>query len=420
MQKNLNLRKYVDSMWPARFIVALIIGSCLLAACGSDGVSAAASTPSAANASQTAASSTPTSPSGNSSGKAIPTNNEPSGNAQKLQEQLKALRMVDQQHGWGLTATSILKTTDGGVHWYNVTPPNVRLGEQSTGTFMNNQYAWVVNSQPNSPITVLRTSDGGKSWQSSKINDPDSWAGDMPHFLNTHEGFIEIIAQGGPGAGSESVDIFHTSDGGQSWSKVSGTDQQSSGLPRGGIKSGISFKDSLNGWATGEEPTNYPWLYATHDGGKTWKLQSLPDLPNPSGGVAFHTTPPVFFGAQGLLPVYVTGELTANTTFHGLLLYKTIDGGKTWATTYLANHAALGTFDSDNLYIVDIQHAWASDRNTGTLYATSDGGRSWQAIAQHMGNIQEFSFVDTTHGWAVGDKSLLRTSDGGHTWQRIS
>ena len=37
---------------------------------------------------------------------------------------LTAIRMLDKAHGWALTSTSVLKTSDGGLHWTDVTPPN--------------------------------------------------------------------------------------------------------------------------------------------------------------------------------------------------------------------------------------------------------------------------------------------------------
>src|SRR2546421_12561390 len=37
------------------------------------------------------------------------------------------IRMLDKSNGWALTTSSILRTSDGGVHWRNVTPTNTVL-----------------------------------------------------------------------------------------------------------------------------------------------------------------------------------------------------------------------------------------------------------------------------------------------------
>ncbi len=74
---------------------------------------------------------------------------------------LTAIRMVDTKNGWALTASSILKTTDGGLHWNDVTPANAGLNPSARGQFMNTQDAWIAigpaNQQEGPGIAVLRT-----------------------------------------------------------------------------------------------------------------------------------------------------------------------------------------------------------------------------------------------------------------------
>src|SRR5260370_7193023 len=119
------------------------------------------------------------------------------------------IRMLDKSNGWALTTSSILRTSDGGVHWRNVTPTNTVLSPMAKGDFLSDKYAWIVNASQNNTISVLRTSDGGQNWQSTTIADPDSEILDMPHFLNTQEGCLEITP-GAPAPGIEGVTIFHT------------------------------------------------------------------------------------------------------------------------------------------------------------------------------------------------------------------
>ncbi len=70
---------------------------------------------------------------------------------------------------------------------------------------------------------------------------------------------------------------------------------------------------------------------------------------------------------------------------------------------------------------VDTQHGWVAGTS---IFATSDGGRSWRR--QYMGSatIDGFAFADRTHGWAWGagnggPSALLRTTDGGAHWLPI-
>jgi photosystem II stability/assembly factor-like uncharacterized protein len=131
--------------------------------------------------------------------------------------------MLDARSGWALTASTVLTTSDGGLHWHDVTPANAGLNTQAQGQFLNAQNAWIAigpaNQQEGPGIAVLRTADGGASWQRSTI--PDSLVSqvDVPHFLNSRQGWIEVSST--PGAGSARSDIWGTSDGGQNWSLLS-------------------------------------------------------------------------------------------------------------------------------------------------------------------------------------------------------
>ncbi len=185
---------------------------------------------------------------------------------------LLSIRMLDSSQGWALNENAVLKTFDGGLHWHCATPTSMRPGMTAGGTFMDLNNAWVVPEQQSlAGITIWLTHDGGQHWQNATIHGSQLEPIEPPHFLTTQQGWIEVATNGGPGAGSESVALFHTSDGGLTWSQLASTDDPRSGLSRGGLKSGISFKDALNGWATGHDASFTPWLYVTHDGGKTWR-----------------------------------------------------------------------------------------------------------------------------------------------------
>jgi photosystem II stability/assembly factor-like uncharacterized protein len=413
-----------NMLWMPFLMFILLAG--LLAACGTTSslgtgsTGGSTTTPSSPSPSSTAASPTAT------SGSVL------NGHGCAGQATLSAVRMLNASNGWALSADAILKTSDGGVHWNCVTPKDFayHIGMDARGAFLSdNLHAWVVPAtSSNNTVTILRTSHGGQTWQSSTLTASQPEVGDAPHFINTQEGWIELVTNGGPGAGSESVDIFHTSDGGQTWSRIASTDDPNSGLPRGGLKSGISFKDSLNGWATGEDASDTPWLYVTHDGGKTWGKQGLRDLPGAIGTqfttVHYATTPPVFFGNTGLLPVEVVGQLDQGpqAAVHGFMLYTSTDGGQSWATTWKANSGTLTTFQAtlQGLYIEDPQHAWAGNNQDRSLYGTNDGGQTWHKLADNVGQIVSMSFVDASNGWIVSNNGLLRTTDGGRTWQRVN
>ena len=79
---------------------------------------------------------------------AFASSNERERNASATDNTLMSIHMLDKTGGWALTQNSVLKTTDGGLHWQNVLPASAfnDVPPRSTpqGTFLNDQDAWVM------------------------------------------------------------------------------------------------------------------------------------------------------------------------------------------------------------------------------------------------------------------------------------
>jgi photosystem II stability/assembly factor-like uncharacterized protein len=334
--------------------------------------------------------------------------------------------MLDHSKGWALTDQFILFTSDGGQKWRDVTPSGSAYGKYASGYFMNDHSAWIVSTTEQisqNGVNVLRTNDGGLHWQSSSI--PERWVSvlDSPRFLTEQEGFLELSLDIS-GVANHAVGIFHTTDGGQTWLQVSGTDNvYPNGLPLIGFKTGISFKDVQNGWATSDDVINHQWLYMTRDGGYSWSKQSLPDLPDfgsTNSNIRYTMTPPVFFDNQGFLPVQVQESYDDGKSVNNrFLILKSTDGGVTWLTDWKTNAATLAPSASDDLCIESIHNAWATDQD-GNVYGTRDAGEHWSLLTSNVDAIKALSFTDAFWGWAVSDTKLWQTKDGGHHWSEMS
>jgi photosystem II stability/assembly factor-like uncharacterized protein len=105
-----------------------------------------------------------------------------------------------------------------------------------------------------------------------------------------------------------------------------------------------------------------------------------------------------------------------------LSIYRTSDGGVTWHGSPLPSFSqGVATAYLD---FVDAQTGWlmvkrmsGSSFSLGELYATLDGGITWEKRPAPMG--EPITFVDTQRGWMVGGPSgdqVYHTRDGGHTW----
>jgi len=105
-----------------------------------------------------------------------------------------------------------------------------------------------------------------------------------------------------------------------------------------------------------------------------------------------------------------------------LLLHQTDDSGANWQ----ASRLPFPTLDVGAVYLdfVDAQTGWivlkmasSSSFSIGQLFATQDGGRTWEEHPIPLGEPVQFS--DALHGWVVGgptEDEFYRTIDGGKSW----
>lgn len=330
---------------------------------------------------------------------------------------LLALHMLDDTTGWALAAHGVLRTTDGGQQWSDVTPPNAMLQSSSIADFRTATQAWVATPRTNATIEVFFTSDGGQHWHSSVI--PAAIPRQIS-FVDALHGWI-LTGWQQPGGAAEPVSVFRTTDGGQDWKSVATalfSDTTPPGrLPYGGQKSGISFLNASTGWVTGTVSLAGPsWLYITHDGGSTWQQQALP-IPAGIPSARLSLLSPTFFSStNGVLPVQFLDPDSEKPL--ATVIYRTSDGGTTWqATTPL-------TGSWQPVDFVDSLHGWVTDGTV--LAATGDGGNRWLKFSPGtpFQRVSQLDFVNDHHGWAVStgvaaSTSLLETVDGGHTWKAI-
>ena len=328
---------------------------------------------------------------------------------------LTALDMVSLSVGWALTPTTVLRTTDGGATWVDVTPEDWDDSMVPTsGFFHNAEQAWLAQTDPVDfeRGMLYSTGDGGASWEAVEV----PFGAGMMSFIDNQNGWL--MAGLGAGAGSQAIAIFATHDGGATWSEVYRRDtsepEPPGEIPLSGMKQGITFRDLQHGWVTGSVPADdFVYLYATEDGGLSFQQRDIP-LPPGMTTAMFSLAAPVFYNAtQGVLPVNLfTPELSAT------VLYTTVDGGETWNPTTLV--PVIGRFSMPTA--TDFM-VW--DGNI--FYRSADGGQTWQEITPDVnldGMVSTLDFVDAENGWVTwmdgdGNAGLMHTSDGGATWVEL-
>lgn len=337
---------------------------------------------------------------------------------------LETIRMVDALTGWAVThdpgAGRLLRSTDGGTHWRDVTPPS-SSGRQMTVyhvAVLTSLITWVGVYEGTLADTtrIFHTVDGGRTWGNGI-----PVRGGPFHFINAHDGWL----LSGVGAlGSMEVDIYRSTNGGETWTKVASTTagNENSGLPFGGNKGDVTFLNPTTGWVTGTSNAHdWLYLYVTRDGGRTWRQQKLPLPPGVTSPWSNWTMPPRFFTARdGILPMsYGRYNPRSYAPIASVVVfYVTHDGGTTWTYT---TPVSLTQCDCPWSF-ADVNHGWV--KNGAALYKTSDSGRQWTTIQpiQPFGDVRQLSFVSPQIGWALSKVSpfLLKTLDGGRTWAPVT
>ncbi len=330
---------------------------------------------------------------------------------------LVTIHMVDQQNGWGINDSAVLRTVDGGKTWHNVSP----AGEKSMGyavdiDFLDASHAWLLVPDPNNMLagTLYRTSDGGQSWAKAAV----PFGGGDLQFLDVNRGWM--MASLGAGAGSMGVGIFQTTDGGATWTQAYTNDPNQPGagksLPLGGLKDGMAAVDMSHAWIGGVTYTpGVIYLYATQDGGHTW-AQTPVKIPDGYDQAEFETTGPIFASPSiAFLPVHVSSQ-------NGVMLaiYVSRDGGASWLLT----PTMIPMGGSLDIISESAAVAW----NGNNFYITTDGAQTWSTVSPDVKFSDNFSgmdFVNPQVGFVItndanGAFGLYLTTNAAVNWNALS
>lgn len=256
--------------------------------------------------------------------------------------------------------------------------------------------------------TVLRTTDGGESWQVRRVAGAETL--DFRDIDATSDRVASALSIGS----GESSRIYKTTDGGLHW------DLQFANTDPKVFLDAMAFRDEAHGIAFSDS-VDGRFVILTTANGRSWERVPADRLPPPLPGEGAFAASGTNIAMSGRAHVWI------GTTASRVL--RSSDGGRTWrvATTPLATGTATGIFSiafRDEQHGVVVGGDYRSESQAiDNAAVTSDGGETWTLVKDH--GLSGFRSVVA---WVPGSKQSLIaigpsgadwSSDDGRTWAPI-
>jgi hypothetical protein len=254
-----------------------------------------------------------------------------------------------------------------------------------------------------------RTNNGGTTWSATIANGFTSTV--YPKFFAaaSYNNAFAVASD----TVSHQASFWKTTDGGATWSTVSGVLNNSPTT----FADGVYFWDGSKGFCYGDPVSNEFEIYTTSDGGTTWTPVAGANISDPSAADEY-----------GMNVMYcgtvVPGTGVAYFATNKGRIFKTTDYGANWAVTT----AAPFTTVTDYIYVIasSANYIIAGNMDGGSgVYDwkySSDGGGTWQAF------VPSGSFYDTQLCYVPGTSNTFvsvgavdplgvsHSPDGGANW----
>jgi photosystem II stability/assembly factor-like uncharacterized protein len=332
---------------------------------------------------------------------------------------------------WVSAGAYILTSTDGGVTWRAMARPVKewwgRIPVNANYPYvLDPEHVWIAGmaqsysaDPPMWQLVLTRTADGGRTWRDTVVWIPQDCTLRNLFFEDASHGFLVCLADA-------AQTVLRTIDGGASWEVVSRLD---------GLGRALTASDASTLWSARDRldpedlsvPRRSIELRVSRDAGATWSTVDLPGLASitdkhgawtPNAGVVGG---PTFVDAtHGALAIADQNDPTT------LWIYATEDAGRTWTRTTVPADGA-GPYSQR----VSLGHVWAvaAGPTVGGLITSVDSGATWTDVAglgAPEARYYWIDFADRNRAAALIDYNpdddypkigpLMLSSDGGRTW----
>ena len=318
--------------------------------------------------------------------------------------QLTSIYFTDTNTGWAVGEFgTVVKTRDGGESWQLIEIPwqnsltDLHFPTPADGVIVGENGL------------ILKSVDGGESWSQKEIRFTNNLRRVL--FRNRDEGW----------AIGEKGLILHTADAGESWQQqVSNSSVELKGL---------ALIDDSTLCVTGKNKT----LLLTHDRGASWQAMAPAGL---SASYTYHFNDVYFLDNK---TGWIGGQQIISDYLINALILKTTDGGRSWRerkilyssykdySTSVKGNGARSieqihfTDPANGLFLHSARATPDSKLSHNGPFFTSDSGANWQCLlpghSEYMDSDGRFFYVSPTKVIKIGHRGEFITSnDGGRSW----
>ncbi|MFE6171054.1 WD40/YVTN/BNR-like repeat-containing protein [Streptomyces sp. NPDC056464] len=268
--------------------------------------------------------------------------------------------------------------------------------------------AWLAGSKG----TVLRTTDGGASWRNVS---PPGAAGLEFRDVEAFDARRAVVLAIGEGEASR---VYRTEDGGVTWTEsFRNTDARA-------FYDCLTFFDRRHGLAMSDPVDGRIRILSTSDGGRSWKVLPNDGMPAAQEGEAGFAASGQCLVASGPKDVWLaTGGAARARVLHSA------DRGLTWTATEApipAGDPARGVFAlafRDRTHGLAVGGDYRPDQASPRAAArTADAGRGWTPATTPPPAYRSGAAWlphGRTAALAVGPTGTDLTTDGGRTWRTV-
>jgi len=307
------------------------------------------------------------------------------------------------------------KSTNSGDNWISMNLDSNK--DLYSVYFLNNNTGFLLCRILYSGYYVLRTTNGGITWQQQVIESQYYSYANRFFFLNDSLGFIVGFNK-----------VLKTTNMGENWSVLNYQSNDELGS--------ICFKDVNTGYLVG----NNGKIILTTNGGINWNVQNA-DLVEGLGAVVINEDGSVFSsGSNGMIirstnlglnwsqqfsgssftlnsisfsdinTGYALGSSLINGGYRDLI--KTTNGGINWLFKKIPVSALWSV-----CYFLNSNLGFIAGEN-GNLYKTTNGGDNWINYTMYGNNFKAIDFIDDNTGFLSGP--IYKTTNAGINWVQKS